>query len=542
MPLKCQICGEDRPLPFLFTPCQHVFHTECLGEWLDGKDERVCPVCREECDTDTCIRVKPETPQPESAEDVTVADSTRSFDPLTMSILRNPSYTMASGVKDLKEEVDKSSPSISKTLDRLVDRVNKASGIVLSRYARELYASGMPALAMSIIEKYGSSLDVCTKCAYLVQTIAEEIEDDSCMFALHDSGVCETLMHSMHDHGYPPSLCVPVLAAVGAIAFTEGIPDAMICSPVKQGREAMYKYAVVALMAHPADPLVVKAASYYLALLLNVFTRQAEEYLCQAPLVQTVVQCAETSLPLPDSLDTLCQLFECLTHYAAKAFPMVYDAGAHVTALHMLKAHPECVDRCHWACAFLTTLVTQAEEEEREEEVVTAIVQAGAIPLLLAVLDGHADNAEVLEACLNTLASLMSEDTAPTLFEAGTHVKALKAREAYPDHTELAKTVCRHIGRMAEEHEDSLYPLLHLGTVPMAKRVIEDHTEDAEAVMLAMSLIDRLKDTEPEDETKAHLFETECHDLAIRVLKAYPHPAEEALASVAAAATILWNM
>ncbi|GIQ90696.1 hypothetical protein KIPB_013583, partial [Kipferlia bialata] len=63
MHLKCHICSVDRPLPFLFTPCQHVFHTECLSEWLNSKKEdyectqSTCPVCRADCSMDKCLAI-----------------------------------------------------------------------------------------------------------------------------------------------------------------------------------------------------------------------------------------------------------------------------------------------------------------------------------------------------------------------------------------------------------------------------------------------------------------------------------------------------
>ena len=36
----CEIKKED----FIYTPCKHIFHTECLENWIIEK--RVCPTCR----------------------------------------------------------------------------------------------------------------------------------------------------------------------------------------------------------------------------------------------------------------------------------------------------------------------------------------------------------------------------------------------------------------------------------------------------------------------------------------------------------------
>ena len=32
--------------PFMITPCEHIFHTECLEQWLTFKNE--CPYCKRE--------------------------------------------------------------------------------------------------------------------------------------------------------------------------------------------------------------------------------------------------------------------------------------------------------------------------------------------------------------------------------------------------------------------------------------------------------------------------------------------------------------
>lgn len=45
--LTCSICMCDIEYPgddYMITPCDHVFHSECLKKWMDIKPE--CPVCR----------------------------------------------------------------------------------------------------------------------------------------------------------------------------------------------------------------------------------------------------------------------------------------------------------------------------------------------------------------------------------------------------------------------------------------------------------------------------------------------------------------
>ena len=35
-----------RKKPFMITPCNHVFHSECLEKWLELKSE--CPYCKQQ--------------------------------------------------------------------------------------------------------------------------------------------------------------------------------------------------------------------------------------------------------------------------------------------------------------------------------------------------------------------------------------------------------------------------------------------------------------------------------------------------------------
>ena len=35
-----------RKKPYMITPCDHIFHTECLEQWLKFKNE--CPYCKRE--------------------------------------------------------------------------------------------------------------------------------------------------------------------------------------------------------------------------------------------------------------------------------------------------------------------------------------------------------------------------------------------------------------------------------------------------------------------------------------------------------------
>ena len=44
---RCVICTstvETNGSQYMITPCNHVFHTECLVRWMDVKFE--CPLCR----------------------------------------------------------------------------------------------------------------------------------------------------------------------------------------------------------------------------------------------------------------------------------------------------------------------------------------------------------------------------------------------------------------------------------------------------------------------------------------------------------------
>jgi hypothetical protein len=43
---SCPLCLDDeqQPMGLVRTPCHHIFHTECLRNWL--KEGNFCPVCR----------------------------------------------------------------------------------------------------------------------------------------------------------------------------------------------------------------------------------------------------------------------------------------------------------------------------------------------------------------------------------------------------------------------------------------------------------------------------------------------------------------
>ncbi|TNV81907.1 hypothetical protein FGO68_gene10644 [Halteria grandinella] len=54
--LTCCICFEELSDEVMIreTPCQHIFHSECIMEWIKAKFPKPdCPYCREEFKSDS---------------------------------------------------------------------------------------------------------------------------------------------------------------------------------------------------------------------------------------------------------------------------------------------------------------------------------------------------------------------------------------------------------------------------------------------------------------------------------------------------------
>ena len=61
----CQICFEtftDQDEAIMEMPCQHLYHKDCLMDWLTKKN--TCPVCRKEVEADEAgIRMDSSSPE-----------------------------------------------------------------------------------------------------------------------------------------------------------------------------------------------------------------------------------------------------------------------------------------------------------------------------------------------------------------------------------------------------------------------------------------------------------------------------------------------
>ncbi|GIQ81139.1 hypothetical protein KIPB_002048, partial [Kipferlia bialata] len=465
--------------------------------------------------------------------------------PPTPLALTGPSLALRSVVQTLRTQVTEPALAIVRSLDRILDIGIETEGSEgFAQYTAGLRELDVMSLVPMVLRKYGFSTEVCRHCALLTQTLAEEAEGDTKLVAMYETGICDLLAFCMHQHGYNPEVSGPILSAIGTIAY----PDANLASMLKtppSGQEPIYKYAVTALETTPDEYFVVKSVSYLLSLLLNADSEAAVPDLYLPPLVHLIGHCAEAVVDTEEAVDLSCHLFDCLTQYSVKAFSSCYEVGAHFTAIHTLKAYPECEVRCQKATFLLCTLLAQAAEEGKEEEAVGVMVRAGAVPDVLAVLEGHADNAEVLDPCFDALTALMLDDgvTAKALYEAGTHTKALRVAATFPANPGLVTSVCRHLSRIANDNEDRSTALMHMGAIKTALSVMDRHGDNDEAVLFGLVLINGIKDKAPEDEFKAHLIEIGGHEAAIRVLKMYMTPdTEEGVAAVSEAAGILWNL
>lgn len=63
--------------------CSHIFHRECIGEWLKLKHN--CPVCRAHIESNT-----PEAPKPEmTAEEILAVPDSQLFNDQTLLLVQN---------------------------------------------------------------------------------------------------------------------------------------------------------------------------------------------------------------------------------------------------------------------------------------------------------------------------------------------------------------------------------------------------------------------------------------------------------------------
>ena len=78
---QCVICLEDIEEDETELPCGHVFHNQCLFEWLAQQD--TCPICRA-----TLPLIKPEGPESSRSPDRSAGIEPRSIDRATLLIMK----------------------------------------------------------------------------------------------------------------------------------------------------------------------------------------------------------------------------------------------------------------------------------------------------------------------------------------------------------------------------------------------------------------------------------------------------------------------